>query len=309
MMVLGTAGTGKSWLVNALSHLLGGGIRRAAPTGMAAFLIGGSTLHSLLKLPLRAGRAFTGDSLKRLQQSLNGVGYLAIDELSILSQSQFAWVDRRLRQATGRTDEVFGGICVIMTGDPGQLPPVCGRALHARHPKDQLSQEGFSAYRSFRHVITLTKVQRQLAAEDGDRAQKSFLELLPQLGTSVLKVEASHSSPPARKASAELAQGLHRDVFLARGTRVMLTRNLWSEVGLVNGIRGDVVDIVWAHGEKAPALPEFLVLRLEGYTGSVWSSDSRHEGCVPIAPFETSWSATGDDRGHATRQQVPLALC
>ena len=362
MMVLGTAGTGKSWLVNALSHVLGGRIRRAAPTGMAAFLISGSTLHSLLELPLRAGRALTGDYLKRLQQSLNDVDYLVIDELSMVSQSQFAWVDRRLRQTTGETDEVFGGICVIMTGDPGQLLPVCGRASHAGHPKDQLNQEGFSAYRSFRHVIILTKVQRQLDAEDGDRAQKSLLELLPrardgwlseddwrllltrpshlqteqemdtfkisthlfyskaevkryngiklrELGTSVLEVEASHSSPSARKASAELAQGLHRDVFLARGARVMLTRNLWSEVGLVNGIRGDVVDIVWAHGEKAPALPEFLVLRLEGYTGPVWSSDPRYEGSVPIAPFETSWSATGDDRGNETRQQVPLALC
>ena len=70
-----------------------------------------------------------------------------------------------------------------------------------------------------------------------------------------------------------------------------------------------VVDIVWAHGEKAPALPEFVVLRLEGYTGPVWSRDTRYEGCVPIAPFETSWSTTGDDRGHETRQQVPLALC
>ena len=59
MMVLGTAGTGKSWLVNTLSHLLGVRIRRAAPTGMAAFLIGGSTLHSLPKTPLRAGRALT----------------------------------------------------------------------------------------------------------------------------------------------------------------------------------------------------------------------------------------------------------
>ena len=170
MMVLGTAGTGKSWLVNALSYLLGGRTRRAAPTSMAAFLTGGSTLPSLLKLPLRAGRALTGDSLKRLQQTLNVVDYLVIDELSMVSQSQFAWVGRRLRQVTGRTDGVFGGICVIMTGDPGQLPPFCGRALHAGHPKDQLSQEGFSAYRSFRHVIILHKVQRQLAAEDGDRA-------------------------------------------------------------------------------------------------------------------------------------------
>ena len=80
---------------------------------------------------------------------------------------------------------------------------------------------------------------------------------------------------------------------------------MWSEVGLVNGIRGDAVDIVWAQGEKAPALPDFVVLRLEGYTGPVWSSDPRYEGCVPIASFETSWSTTGDDRGHDTPTSTP----
>ena len=155
------------------------GLQDAAPTGMAAFLIGGRTLHILLKLPLRAGRALTRDSLKRLQQSLNDVDHLIIDELSMVSQSQFAWVDRRLRQATGRTDEVFGGICVIMTGDPGQLPPVCGRALHAGHSKDQLSHEGFSAYRSFRHVLILLKFSvsspRKMATERRSPSWSSFL--------------------------------------------------------------------------------------------------------------------------------------
>ena len=89
----------------------------------------------------------------------------------------------------------------------------------------------------------------------------------------------------------------------------MLTRNLWSEVGLVNGIRGDVVDIVWTQGEKAPAFPDFVVLHLEGYIGPVWASDPRYQECVPIAPFETSWSTTSDDSCHETRHQVLLALC
>ena len=99
---------------------------------------------------------------------------------------------------------------------------------------------------------------------------------LREFGTSELQVEASYSSAFARKASAELAQGLHRDVFLARGARVMLTRNLWSEVGLVNDIGGGVVDIVWTQREKAHALPGFVVLRLKGYTGPAWSSDPRY---------------------------------
>ena len=90
MMVLGTTGTIKSWLVNALSHLLGSSIRRAAPTGMAAFLIGGSTLHGLLKFPLRAGRYLQGESLEKLQMSLRGVDYIVIDELGMVSQTQFA---------------------------------------------------------------------------------------------------------------------------------------------------------------------------------------------------------------------------
>ncbi|CAM9650624.1 unnamed protein product, partial [Laminaria digitata] len=137
-MALGTAGTGKSWLLYALSHLLGGHVKRAAPTGMAAFLIGGSTLHSLLYLPVCGGKALQGGGLSRLQERLTGamkegVGggrYVIIDELLMGSQAQMAWVDRRLREATGKTTVPFGGVSVVMTGAPGQLPPVGGRPLH-----------------------------------------------------------------------------------------------------------------------------------------------------------------------------------
>ncbi|CAN0559485.1 unnamed protein product, partial [Ectocarpus sp. 12 AP-2014] len=119
MMVLGTAGTGKSYLVYALSRL-GGFLRRAAPTGMAGFLVAGSTLHSLLRLSVRQGRNLQGRSLKALQNSLAGVNYIIIDELSMANQSQMAWVDRRRRQGTA-VDEPFGGISVIMTRDLGQV--------------------------------------------------------------------------------------------------------------------------------------------------------------------------------------------
>ena len=53
MIVSGTAGTGKSYLIHCLRLILQCQLVVAAPTGVAAFNIDGYTLHSLLSLPTR----------------------------------------------------------------------------------------------------------------------------------------------------------------------------------------------------------------------------------------------------------------
>ena len=53
IIINGTAGTGKSYLINCLRLLLGDSVKVAAPTGVASFIIEGRTLHSLLHLPVR----------------------------------------------------------------------------------------------------------------------------------------------------------------------------------------------------------------------------------------------------------------
>lgn len=53
IIVSGTAGTGKSFLIHALRGLLQNKVRVSAPTGVAAFNVDGCTLHSLLHLPVR----------------------------------------------------------------------------------------------------------------------------------------------------------------------------------------------------------------------------------------------------------------
>ena len=53
MIVSGTAGTGKSYLIHCLRLLLGNRVRVAVPTGVEAFNIEGHTLHSLLSLPVK----------------------------------------------------------------------------------------------------------------------------------------------------------------------------------------------------------------------------------------------------------------
>ena len=52
MILLGTAGTGKSFTVSAITKLKEGHIKKASPTAKVAFLINGDTLHSLFNIPV-----------------------------------------------------------------------------------------------------------------------------------------------------------------------------------------------------------------------------------------------------------------
>ncbi len=52
MIVSGTAGTGKSYLISAISNVLGDSCLLTGTTGMAGFNIAGRTIHSALQLPV-----------------------------------------------------------------------------------------------------------------------------------------------------------------------------------------------------------------------------------------------------------------
>ena len=80
--------------------------------------------------------------------------------LKALITLSFGWVDRRCKQATGFYGKVFGGKSLILTGDPGQLPPVPDKPLHHSKPSSALGGQGHQAYRMFDKVIKLTVNQR-----------------------------------------------------------------------------------------------------------------------------------------------------
>ena len=87
MIVSGTAGTGKSYLIHCLRSLLQDQVRVVAPTGVAAFNVEGVTLHSFLHLPTRGDfKNLEGERLQRLQQDLTGVHYIIIDEISMVGR-------------------------------------------------------------------------------------------------------------------------------------------------------------------------------------------------------------------------------
>ena len=83
MMIIGLAGSGKSYVINAIRGLLNNSCKVSAYFGIAAFNVNGTTLHSLLQLPIRAKRngPLTSTALSKLQDDdLNGIKCLIIDE-------------------------------------------------------------------------------------------------------------------------------------------------------------------------------------------------------------------------------------
>ena len=124
MVVSGTAGTGKSYLIQCLKLLLKDRLCVAAPTGVAAFNVDGYTLHSLLSLPVKGDfKPLEGKRLQNVQETLASVEYIIIDEMSMVGRKMFGQVDRRLRQVyPNQSEELFGGRSCLLIGDWGQLP-------------------------------------------------------------------------------------------------------------------------------------------------------------------------------------------
>ena len=161
IIVLGTAGTGKSFLIKKLKHLLIEKIAIVAPTGVAAFNVNGSTIHNLLKIfPNKEFEPLKGESLLALQEKFKEIKYLVLEEISMIGRRMLGKIDARLRQAfPSSSSEVFGGCSILAFGDYGQLPPVLDLPLYSSEVKSNAwSTAGQMAYQSFSKAVILKQV-------------------------------------------------------------------------------------------------------------------------------------------------------
>ncbi len=137
IFVTGRAGTGKSTLLNHLSWNTAKQLVIAAPTGVAALNVGGQTIHSLFRLPIGVIADHDIEQNADLRKLLNTIDTLVIDEVSMVNADLLDAVDRSLRQARQRKEEAFGGVQVVLFGDPYQLAPVPGDADERAYFEDQ----------------------------------------------------------------------------------------------------------------------------------------------------------------------------
>ncbi|KAF6761071.1 hypothetical protein DFP72DRAFT_880019 [Ephemerocybe angulata] len=68
---------------------------------------------------------------------MTGVGYILLDEHSMLDCRALCAISARCCEAMGVFERPFGGLNVILSGDFAQLPPVTGQTLN--RDKDQIN--------------------------------------------------------------------------------------------------------------------------------------------------------------------------
>ena len=170
LIVQGSAGTGKSTVIGEMTRRLRENLGNSsfilmAPTGVAAYNIGGKTIHSALRIPT-SKKNFTSLSPvaeREFQNEFASCKFIIVDEFSMIGCSLMNMMDKRMRQAKPEfSHEPFGNVFVYLFGDLMQLPPVMDRQLYSHVSSNNPSaNEGHLAYRTFQHCQILSINQRQ----------------------------------------------------------------------------------------------------------------------------------------------------
>ena len=123
LVVSGTAGTGKSYVIKCLQRLVrqvvgvNDAIQVITPTGKAAYLVQGRTAHSFLGI-LTDGRSCneltvpSGPLLERIQKKCENLKVLVGDERSMFGRTTMGWMEQHARYAVNRgatAHELWGG--------------------------------------------------------------------------------------------------------------------------------------------------------------------------------------------------------
>ena len=124
----GRAGTGKTTFLNNVKKVVNKQFITLAPTGVAAILAGGETIHSFFGLPMAV---CTPDEYGKMNKSrilaLRHADTIIIDEVSMLRCDIVDAIDRTMQYYL-RSSLPFGGKQMIFVGDMFQLPPIVGSA-------------------------------------------------------------------------------------------------------------------------------------------------------------------------------------
>lgn len=189
MIIQGAGGSGKSVLINTLVTILremfcsNDVVSVLAPTGVAAFNVGGETIHHCLGIGKSKSEylpnTLSKDKADSLKNKFKNLLALIIDERSMLSSKLFGMVDQLLSETIhfGRCSHIpFGNLPIlILVGDDYQLPSIERGCWHIRDRElyktySKLVQQGENAFEECaQFVMQLTGLKRQREGDDEAR--------------------------------------------------------------------------------------------------------------------------------------------
>ena len=187
MYLGGMGGTGKSQVLKALSYFFetrneSHRFTIVAPTGSAAALLGGSTYHYLFGI----NDHIKMSSMSQVKSRLEGVEYVFLDEVSMLSARDMYKISYQLSCVLNIYDKPFGGMNMVFAGDFAQLPPAIGGeniSLYSRfigtRSSDKRSQEesiGKALWHQVTTVVILHQNMRQQKQSEDDNKFCTALE-------------------------------------------------------------------------------------------------------------------------------------
>src|SRR2546421_7343776 len=130
------------------------------------------------------------------------------------------------------------------------------------------------------------------------------LNKLRSLNSPVAKINAVHTGgSEARKSDSDVAKGLEPYLLLARGSRVMLRTNLWTEAGLVNGSVGTIQEVIFEENQEPPSLPIAIMVEFDNYSSPAMSINEKR--LISISPVRHTWEGK---KGPCSRLQIPVCL-
>lgn len=278
----GSAGTGKTYLLNQyIEYLRTREVPLAvtASTGIAATHIGGQTIHSWSGIGIRdtiGPKDLEKIALnKQTVARIKNVQVLIIDEISMLSGKVLMGISTIMKHFRN-SQEAFGGVQVVITGDFFQLPPVSREPLSNREKFAFMAPVWVEArfkicylttqYRQGRDALSiiLSEVRSQDVTDDSlDRIREKLEdqtsnEQALKLYTHNADVDAMNAhklkenTNPLKtfyaetKGQSKLVEGLKQSVLAApivelkKDARVMFVKNN-PEKGYFNGTIGTVV--------------------------------------------------------------------
>lgn len=330
VFLTGSAGAGKTFTLNQYIdylHLHRIPVAMTASTGIAATHMNGMTIHTWAGIGIKDH--LTDQELKNmkerkyLREHLEHVKVLIIDEISMLHAKQLNLVNQVLKYFK-ETDEAFGGVQVVVSGDFFQLPPVGKNEESNRDKFCFMSQAWVEAkfkvcYLSEQHrqgddplndilnAIRQQNIRPEHIQQLQATVQQDLGDTFTRLYTHNANVDAINQQYLEQiqqdeyyfqaqcDGNEKLIETLKSSVrapeqlILKKNAKVMFVKNNF-EAGYINGSLGEIIDFI-DDNEKG-ILPKVKLL-----TGEI----------LTVSPEE--WSIQNEDEEVlASYRQIPLRL-